>query len=115
MQNPFFKKKNFQHEVKEQLKNLFRTTIVEATPKQLYRAVCYAVKDVVIDNWMLSRMKPRKQDPKPVYYMSMEFLTGRSLGNNLLALQAYKEVREALDEMGINLIMSEDQERDPAL
>ena len=79
------------------------------------RQVCYAVKDVIIDNWLKTQKAMDEQDPKILYYMSMEFLMGRALGNNLINLTAYKQVQEALEEMGLNLNLLEDQERDPAL
>ena len=115
MLNPEFKKETFKRIVRENVKNLFRTTLEEASPQQIYQAVCYAVKDVIIDNWMKTQKVIDEKDPKIVYYMSMEFLTGRYLGNNLLNLTAYQEVKEALEEMNIDLNAVEDQERDPAL
>lgn len=115
MLNPEFKKETFKKNVKENVKNLFRTTLEEANPQQVYQAVCYAVKDVIIDNWMKTQQVIDEKDPKIVYYMSMEFLTGRYLGNNLLNLTAYQEVKEALEELNIDLNAIEDQERDPAL
>ena len=115
MLNPIFKKDNFKKEVKDEIRRLFRTTLEEASNHQIYQAVCYVVKDVIIDNWMATQQTMKKDDPKIVYYMSMEFLTGRYLGNNLLALTAYGEVKQALDEMGIDLDAIEDEERDPAL
>ena len=115
MLNPEFKKETFKKNVKENVKNMFRTTLEEANPQQVYQAVCYAVKDVIIDNWMKTQQVIDEKDPKIVYYMSMEFLTGRYLGNNLLNLTAYREVKEALEEMNIDLNAVEDQERDPAL
>ncbi len=115
MLNPLFKKENFKKAVRSQVKSLFRTTVEEATPHQLYQAVAYAAKEVIIDNWMKTQQVMNEKDPKIVYYMSMEFLTGRYLGNNLLNLTAYGEVKEALEEMGIDLNAIEDEERDPAL
>jgi len=115
MLNPIFRKENFKKEVREEIRRLFRTTLEEATNYQIYVAVCYVVKDVIIDNWIATQQQMKKEDPKIVYYMSMEFLTGRYLGNNLLALSAYGEVRDALDEMGIKIDAIEDEERDPAL
>ncbi|MDO4617202.1 MAG: glycogen/starch/alpha-glucan phosphorylase [Lachnospiraceae bacterium] len=115
MLNPLFKKETFKKAVRDEVKNLFRTTVEDATQHQLYQAVAYAVKDVIIDNWMKTQQVMNEKDPKIVYYMSMEFLTGRYLGNNLLNLTAYGEVKEALDEMGIDLNAIEDEERDPAL
>mgnify|MGYP000830415130 CR=1 FL=1 len=96
-------------------KFLYRKTLEEATQEQIFQAVCYTVKDVIIDNWLETQNAYKEQDPKTVYYMSMEFLMGRALGNNLLNLTAYKEVKDALDELGLDLNVIEDQEPDPAL
>lgn len=115
MYNPRFDKQTFKREVTENVKTLFRKTIEEATPQQLYQAVSYAVKEAIIDDWIATQETYDKEDPKVVYYMSMEFLMGRALGNNLINMTAYKEVKEALDELGINLNLIEDQEPDPAL
>ena len=115
MYNPRFDKKEFKKEVTENVKTLFRKTIEEATPQQLFQAVSYAVKEAIIDDWIATQKQYDKEDPKMVYYMSMEFLLGRALGNNLINMTAYKEVKEALDEMGIDLNAIEDQEPDPAL
>ena len=115
MYNPRFDKQTFKREVTENVKTLFRKTIEEATPQQLYQAVSYAVKEAIIDDWIATQETYDKEDPKVVYYMSMEFLMGRALGNNLINMIAYKEVKEALDELGIDLNLIEDQEPDPAL
>ena len=115
MYNPRFDKQTFKREVTENVKTLFRKTIEEATPQQLYQAVSYAVKEAIIDDWIAPQETYDKEDPKVVYYMSMEFLMGRALGNNLINMTAYKEVKEALDELGIDLNLIEDQEPDPAL
>ncbi len=110
-----FEKEEFKKSVKENVKFLYRKTLEEATQEQIFQAVCYTVKDVIIDNWLKSQKAYEKQDPKIVYYMSMEFLMGRALGNNLINLCAYNEVKEALDELGFDLNCIEDQEPDPAL
>ena len=110
-----FKKEEFKESVKENVKMLYRKTIEEATQEQIFQAVSLAVKDVVIDNWLLTQKQYEKDDPKIVYYLSMEFLMGRALGNNLINLCAYNEVKEALDELGFDLNTIEDQEPDPAL
>ena len=115
MYNPRFDKQTFKREVTENVKTLFRKTIEEATPQQLYQAVSDAVKEAIIDDWIATQETYDKEDPKVVYYMSMEFLMGRALGNNLINMTAYKEVKEALDELGIDLNLIEDQEPDPAL
>ena len=113
--NKRFDKKTFKEQVKDNVRTLFRKKLSEASQQEVFQAVCYAVKDVIIDNWLASQEQFKKDDPKIVYYMSMEFLIGRTLGNNLINLGAYKDVREALDEMGFNINLIEDQERDPAL
>ena len=110
-----FKKEAFKESVKENVKFLYRKKLEEATQEQIFQAVCYTVKDVIIDNWLETQNAYKEQDPKTVYYMSMEFLMGRALGNNLINLTAYKEVKEALDELGLDLNVIEDQEPDPAL
>ena len=110
-----FKKEEFKESVKENVKMLYRKTIDEATQEQVFQAVSLAVKDVIIDNWLLTQKQYEKDDPNIVYYLSMEFLMGRALGNNLINLCAYNEVKEALDELGFDLNVIEDQEPDPAL
>ena len=115
MYNPRFEKDVFKRDVRNNVKTLFRKEVEEATPQQLFQAVSYAVKEAIIDDWLATQKQYEKDDPKTVYYMSMEFLLGRALGNNLINMTAYKEVKEALEEMGIDLNVIEDQELDPAL
>ena len=110
-----FEKEEFKKSVRENVKFLYRKTLEEATQEQIFQAVSYTVKDVIIDNWLKSQKAYEKQDPKIVYYMSMEFLMGRALGNNLINLGAYGEVKEALEELGLDINCIEDQEPDPAL
>ena len=110
-----FEKAAFKTAVKENVKTLYRKTIDEATPQQLFQAVSYAVKDVIIDDWIETQKRYDETDAKTVYYMSMEFLMGRALGNNLINMTAYKEVKEALEEMNIDLNVIEDEEPDAAL
>ena len=110
-----FEKKAFKAAVKDNVKTLYRKTIDEATPQQLFQAVSYAVKDVIIDDWIETQKRYDETDAKTVYYMSMEFLMGRALGNNLINMTAYKDVKEALEEMNIDLNVIEDQEPDAAL
>ena len=115
MINPRFEKKAFKKEVEQNVKQLFRKTVDEVSQQELYQAVSYVVKDAIIDDWIATQKQYEKDDPKIVYYMSMEFLLGRALGNNLINMTAYTEVKEALEEMGLNLNELEDQEPDPAL
>ncbi|MDO5344129.1 MAG: glycogen/starch/alpha-glucan phosphorylase [Lachnospiraceae bacterium] len=113
--NKLLDKETFKEQVKENVKTLYRKTLKEATQQQVFQAVAYAVKDTIIDNWLATQRQFEEDDPKMVYYMSMEFLMGRALGNNLINLTAYKEVKEALDELGFDLNVIEDQEPDAAL
>ena len=113
--NKLIDKAVFKERVKENVKTLYRKTIKEADQQQMFQAVAYAVKDEIINNGMATQKQYEKDDPKTVYYMSMEFLMGRALGNNLINLTAYKEVKEALDELGFDLNVIEDQEPDAAL
>ena len=115
MKENVFNKEKFIEDVKENVKNLYRKTLEEASQQEIFQAVSYTVKDVIIDDWLATQKAFDKQDPKMVYYMSMEFLMGRALGNNMINLKMYKEVKEALGEIGLNLDEIEEQEPDPAL
>ena len=95
-----FDKELFKRSVLNNIKTLYRKTLEEATDQQIFQAVAYSVKDVIVDNWMATQKEYEKKDPKTVYYLSMEFLMGRALGNDLINLQAYDEVAEALEELG---------------
>ena len=110
-----FDKKVFQESVRSNVRSLFRKKLEEANMQEIFQAVSYAVKDVIIDDWMATTQVMREEDPKILYYMSMEFLMGRALGNSLINLTAYQEVKEALEEMGLDINAVEDEERDPAL
>ena len=110
-----FEKEAFKAAVKENVKTLYRKKIEEASKQQIFQAVSYAVKDIIMDDWFETQSKYEEENVKTVYYMSMEFLMGRALGNNLINMTAYTEVKEALDEMGIDLNVIEDEEPDAAL
>ncbi len=113
--NKGFNKETFKQEVIYNVKSLYRRTIDEATPAQVFQAVAYAVKDIIIDEWIATHKTYEKEDAKTVYYLSMEFLMGRALGNNMINITSYKEIKEALDELGFDLNVIEDQEPDAAL
>ena len=113
--NKGFDKATFKRSVIDNVKNMFRRTIDEATPQQVFQAVAFAVKDVIIDEWIASHKEYEKKDVKTVYYLSMEFLMGRALGNNIINICAHDEIKEVLDELGFDLNMIEDQEPDAAL
>ncbi|MBO5165383.1 MAG: glycogen/starch/alpha-glucan phosphorylase [Lachnospiraceae bacterium] len=110
-----FDKELFKRSVLYNVKTLYRKTLEEATPQQIFQAVCYAIKDQIVDDWMDTQKAYEERDAKTVYYLSMEFLMGRALGNNLINMQAYKPVKEALEELGLDLNMVEDMEPDAAL
>ena len=110
-----FEKEAFKAAVKENVKTLYRKKVEEASKQQIFQAVSYAVKDIIMDDWFETQNKYEEENVKTVYYMSMEFLMGRALGNNLINMTAYTEVKEALDEMGIDLNVIEDEEPDAAL
>ena len=115
MEKMEFDKEDFKKQVVSNVKNMYRKTIDEASKQQVFQAVAYTVKDYIIDRWIATHKEFEKQDAKTVYYMSMEFLMGRALGNNMINLTCYKEVKEALDELGFDLNVIEDQEPDAAL
>ena len=110
-----FNKENFIQDIKGYTKHMYRKKMSEATQQELFQAVSYAVKEWIVDDWMATQQTFDREDPKTVYYMSMEFLMGRALGNNLINLCRYEEVKKALDEIGLDLNALEDEERDPAL
>ena len=108
-------KETFKAEVKNYLKNLYRKTIDDASQQQIFNAVAYALKETIVEQWMATQKAYDEQDAKMVYYLSMEFLMGRALGNNIINLQASEVVKSALEELGLDLNVIEDTERDYAL
>ena len=110
-----FSKEAFKKSIIDNVKSQYRRTIDEATPQQVFQAVSYAIKDVIIDNWIATQKAYDEKNAKKVYYLSMEFLMGRALGNNIINLGAQEEIKEALEELGFDLNSIEDQEPDPAL
>ncbi len=110
-----FDKETFKNAVKDSVKRLYRKDISAASQQEIFQAVGAVVEGEIIDDWMKSCEAFEKQQNKIVYYMSMEFLVGRALGNNLLNLGEYEGVREALEELGLNINVLEDEEPDPAL
>ncbi len=115
MTKPTFDKEEFKKEVVSNVKLLFRKKVEEASDEQIFQAVSYTIKDMIMDRWIATQKEYEKRDVKTVYYMSMEFLMGRALGNNMINLMCYKEVKEALIELGLDINVIEDQEPDAAL
>jgi len=110
-----FDKELFKRSVLYNVKTLYRKTMEEATDQQIFQAVSYAIKDQIVDHWLKTQEAYEKQDPKTVYYLSMEFLMGRALGNSMINLTAYNDVKDALEELGVDINVIEDQEPDAAL
>ena len=110
-----FDKELFKRSVLYNIKTLYRKTLEEASPQQIFQAVSYAIKDQVVDMWLETQKQYEKKDPKTVYYLSMEFLMGRAMGNMMINMKAYKDVKAALEELGLDLNVVEDQEPDAAL
>ncbi len=114
-ENGKFSKEEFKKEVRDYVKVVSRKTMEEATKLDIYKGVAYGLKDYIIDQWIATHKEYEQRDVKTVYYLSMEFLTGRALGNIIINLAACKEIKEAIEEMGLDLNMIEDQEPDAAL
>ena len=110
-----FDKEEFRRSIIYTLKSQFRKKVADATPQEVYQAVAYAVKDIIVDDWIATHKEYEKEDSKILYYLSMEFLMGRALGNNIINLMDYEPIKETLDEMGFDLNVLEDQEPDAAL
>ena len=110
-----FDKELFKRSVLYNVRTLYRKNMEEATPQQVFQAVSYAIKDQIVDYWMKTQEAYEETDPKTVYYLSMEFLMGRALGNNMINLMAYKDAKDALEELGVDINVIEDQEPDAAL
>ena len=110
-----FDKEAFKKNIINNCKILYRKNLDEATQQQKFQSVAYAVKDIIIDKWIASQKAYKEQDAKIVYYMSMEFLMGRALGNNMINIMAYDEIKEVLEELGMDINVIEDQEPDAAL
>ena len=110
-----FDKAKFKQQIEDNVRSLYRKNLKEADKQEIFQAVGFAVKDTIIEDWMTTQKAYEKEDPKTVYYLSMEFLMGRALGNNLINLCEYKEVKESLKELGIDLNAIEDEEPDAAL
>ncbi|ANC40340.1 MAG: glycogen phosphorylase [Hafnia alvei] len=78
-------------------------------------ATLFAVRDRMVERWLRSTRAQFSQDVRQVYYLSMEFLLGRTLSNALMAMGVYDETKQALDEMGLDLEELIDEEIDPGL
>ena len=115
IQSKKFDKDQIKQDIINNVKILYRRSIEEANPMEVYQAVSLTMQKLIIDDWMKTQKAYEEKDVKTVYYLSMEFLIGRALGNNIINLGVVKEVKEALDELGFDLNLIEDQERDPAL
>ncbi len=113
--NEHDKKAHLKQDIENYMKLLFRKPVENATSQQLFQAVAYAVKDIVVDDWLETHKQYEEKDVKTVYYLSMEFLMGRALGNMIINLKQDKVVRAVLEELGVDLDVLEDEEPDAAL
>lgn len=86
-----------------------------ATPYDKYLALSYAARDQLIDRWIRTQQAYYRQDARRVYYLSMEFLMGRSLGNALINLGIDHEARDALYDIGLSLEELRGQELEAGL
>ena len=110
-----FNKEHFKTSVVYNVRTMFRREMEDATPQQVFQAAAFALKDQIIDNWMRTQKAFEEENPKILYYLSMEFLMGRAFGNDAINLQAYEPIAEALSELGFDVNAIEDEEPDPAL
>lgn len=108
-------KSEFKRRVKDEAKMLYRKTLDEVSDRHKFVCVAYAVKDIVIDQWIATQKAYDKADGRTLYYLSMEFLMGRALGNMIINLSSRNEIKEAIEELGLDLNVIEDQEPDAAL
>ena len=117
MKTPQFKfdKDLFKRSVVYNVRTRYRREMSEATEQQVFQAAALAVEDQLIDCWMRTQKAFEEENPKTLYYLSMEFLMGRAFGNDLVNLEAFDEVKSALKELGFDINRIEDQEPDPAL
>ena len=103
------------NEIRTKLRRQLGQRVETASPLQIYQAVALTVRDRVMENWQLSNEHMAKSKCKTLYYLSLEFLTGKFLGSNLTALGAYPLYSEALAGLGLNLRDIEDTEPEPGL
>ena len=110
-----FDKALFKKEVENNARKLFRRELTELNEKEAFHAVAAAVQNQIIDDWIRTTKAAEEEDCKRVYYLSMEFLMGRALGNNILNLTSQEEIRDVINELGLNLSALEEAEPDWAL
>jgi len=101
--------------VVDMLRTAYRKTIQNATPQQVYNALALTIKEHVSANWLSTHEYFERADVKTVYYLSMEFLMGRFMGNAILNLSLTDTVSEALSELGVDINLAEEAEQDPGL
>ncbi|MCI5847616.1 MAG: glycogen/starch/alpha-glucan phosphorylase [Clostridiales bacterium] len=97
------------------LQRYYGVTVADATPQQLYRALASTVRDQIMQKWMICRKNRKTEGRKMVYYLSVEFLTGRSLNCNLINLCSQQDYMKALKELDIDIMKVLPEEPEPAL
>ena len=113
--SPFVDKEVLKKEIRENVKTLYRKTLEDASAQEAYQAAVFALRDVITEKWLHTHDTYYEQDVKVVYYLSMEFLMGRFFGNSAINLGMYDEIKEVLEELGIDYNVLEDAEPDPGL
>ncbi len=81
----------------------------------IYEALAYALRDIMVEKWIKTQKTFYAKKKKRVYYLSLEFLIGRSLGNSVINLGLYEEVKQAVEELGFSMEEIREQEEDAAL
>ena len=97
-----FDKESIKRSILGKLQRYNGRTLADATEQQIYYAVASTVRDQIMQKWMTYREKDKSYTGKRLYYLSVEFLTGRSLHCNILNLCSTEEYRQAMEELGLN-------------
>ena len=108
-------KKQLKNELQENVKYISRKNLKHASPEEIHEATVRTIRDLIMDQWIKTHQKYEELNVKHVYYLSMEFLLGRALSNNLINLSIDEEIREIFEELGIDYNVIEEQENDAGL
>ena len=110
-----FDVESIKQSIEGKLLRYYGLSVAESNPQQIYRAVASTVRDQIMQKWAESRARNRGLGRKQVYYLSVEYLLGRSLNTNVINLCNEENYYQALKELGINLQSILPEEPDPAL
>lgn len=101
--------------IERKIRRQFGKTIKEAEPHEIYYALSRTLIDYTIENWYNTSRNYNEKQVKQMYYFSAEFLMGRYMGNNMINLQIYSEIKEVLKDLNIDINLIEESESDPGL